>query len=117
MAANDRGAIGWPDVLARFQVRGRVRPPHRNASLTEGCEIIAVGDVIAEVITHGTCYRILGGVASPSCSYPAVAWCDQASAREAMYRADCLQFASTNLVLELGINHPVLIGNRRLPSS
>ena len=27
-----------------------------------------------------------------------------------MYRADCLQFGSTNLVLELGINHPVLIG-------
>jgi hypothetical protein len=27
-----------------------------------------------------------------------------------VYRADCLQFASTNLVLELGINHPVLIG-------
>jgi hypothetical protein len=28
-----------------------------------------------------------------------------------MYRADCLQFASTNLALELGINHPVLIGS------
>jgi hypothetical protein len=27
-----------------------------------------------------------------------------------MCRADCLQFGSTNLVLELGINHPMLIG-------
>jgi hypothetical protein len=27
-----------------------------------------------------------------------------------MCRADCLQFGSTNLVLELGINYPMLIG-------
>src|SRR5258708_38625043 len=53
MAANDRGTIGRPDVLARFQVWGGVWPLHWNASLTEGREIVAVRDVIAEVVAHG----------------------------------------------------------------
>jgi hypothetical protein len=40
--ANDGGAFGRPDVVARFQVWGRTWPLHRNASLTEGGEIFAV---------------------------------------------------------------------------
>jgi hypothetical protein len=47
-AANDRGTIGRPDVVARFQVWGRVWPHHRNASLTEGREIVAVRDVMEQ---------------------------------------------------------------------
>ena len=47
MAANDRGTIGRPDVLARFQVWGGIWPLHWNASLTEGREIVAVWDVVA----------------------------------------------------------------------
>ena len=50
----DRGTIGRPDVVARFQVRGCVRPLHRNANLTEGGKIIAVRNVIAELVAHGT---------------------------------------------------------------
>ena len=46
--------IGRPDVVARFQVWGRIWPPlHRDTSLTEGHEIIAVRDVIAEVVHTG----------------------------------------------------------------
>ena len=47
------GAIGRPDVVARFQVWGRTWPLHRNASLTEGREIIAVRDVMPKSLHIG----------------------------------------------------------------
>src|SRR5207245_10377677 len=56
-AADDRGAIGRPDILARLQVWGRMWPLHWNASLSKGREIIAVRDVIAEIVAHGTTPR------------------------------------------------------------
>src|SRR5205085_12030137 len=48
-----RGFIGRPDVLAWFQVGYGGRPLHRNPGLAEGREVIAVGDVISEVVAHG----------------------------------------------------------------
>src|SRR5690242_8957619 len=53
-AAYDGSTISRPDVIARFQVRGRSWPLHGNTGLTEGREIFAVGDVIAEVVAHRT---------------------------------------------------------------
>src|SRR5439155_7888862 len=50
--ADDGGTIGWPDVVARFQIWGRIWPLYGNSSLIEGGEIIAVWDVIAEVVAH-----------------------------------------------------------------
>jgi len=58
-SADNRGTLGRPDVVAWFQVRGRAWPLHRNARLTERREIAAVGDLIAEVVAHGTRLRIL----------------------------------------------------------
>src|SRR5205814_4160566 len=50
--ADDGGTIGRPDVVARFHIWGRVWPLYGNSSLIEGGEIIAVWDVIAEVVAH-----------------------------------------------------------------
>jgi hypothetical protein len=49
---DDRGTLGRPDVVSGFEVRSRVRPLHRNASLTERGEIVTVGNVISEIIAH-----------------------------------------------------------------
>src|SRR5690242_218170 len=49
---NYRSFVRRPDVLARLQVRCSLRPSHGNAGLAERREIIAVWDVIAEVVAH-----------------------------------------------------------------
>src|SRR5690242_6400837 len=44
--------VGRPDVLSWLKVRRGFRPSHRNAGLAEGHEIIAIWDVITEVVAH-----------------------------------------------------------------
>src|SRR4051794_11076402 len=39
--------VGRPDVLSCLKVRRGFRPSHGNTSLAEGCEIIAIWDVVA----------------------------------------------------------------------
>lgn len=53
MDAADRGTIGRPDVVARLKVRDRVGPCHGDAGLAESREVIAIGDVVAEIVAHG----------------------------------------------------------------
>ena len=63
--ADHRGTIGWPDVIARLEVRDRVRPCDGDAGLGERREIVRVGDVVSEVVAHV-------GVPARSFEYPAI---------------------------------------------
>ena len=45
--------VGRPDVVARLQVRRGLRPAHRDAGLAEGRQIVAIGNVVAEIVAHG----------------------------------------------------------------
>src|ERR1051326_2774673 len=47
-----RSLVGRPDVLSWLKVRGGFRPAHRNAGLAEGREIVAIRNVVAEVVAH-----------------------------------------------------------------
>ena len=84
----------------------------------------ALSGVVQAVVTKGEMSRLLRdssprsiviatalGAASSSCSYAAVALARSIFRKGADFiAAMAFQFASTNLVLELGINHPMLIG-------
>jgi uncharacterized membrane protein YraQ (UPF0718 family) len=84
----------------------------------------ALAGVVQAVVTKGEMGRLLPdsslrsiviatalGAASSSCSYAAVALARSIFRKGADFvAAMAFQFGSTNLVLELGINHPVLIG-------
>src|SRR5436190_9023725 len=47
-----RSFVGRPDVFAWLQVRRGLRPAHGNAGLAKRREIIAVCDVVAEIVAH-----------------------------------------------------------------
>src|SRR5439155_20472265 len=47
-----RTFVGRPDVLAWLQVRRGLRPAHGNAGLAKRREIIAVCDVVPEIVAH-----------------------------------------------------------------
>src|SRR5213075_417577 len=47
-----RGFVGRPDVLSWLQIRRSLRPSHRNACLAKRRDIIAVWNVVSEVVTH-----------------------------------------------------------------
>src|SRR6266550_4889709 len=49
---NYRSLVGRPDVLSWLKVRRGFRPSHRNKSLAEGGEIIAIWNMVAEVVAH-----------------------------------------------------------------
>jgi len=49
---NHRDFIGRLDVLARLQVRRGLRPSHGDACLAEGREIIAIRNMVAEIVAH-----------------------------------------------------------------
>jgi hypothetical protein len=53
----DSDAItGRLDIVAGLEVRDRVRPFYRDASLAERGEVIAIGDVVAEIIAHDAAF-------------------------------------------------------------
>src|SRR5438045_8674921 len=49
---NHRSLISGPDVLARLQMRSSLGPSDRNTGLAEGGEVIAIRNVVAEVVAH-----------------------------------------------------------------
>jgi hypothetical protein len=50
--AKHRSDLGRPDVIARLKIWDGRRKYDRCADLTERREIVAVRDVVAEVVTH-----------------------------------------------------------------
>src|SRR6516225_4531836 len=46
------GCIGWPNIVARLEVRDRDRPLDRNTGLAERRQIVGVIDVISVVVAH-----------------------------------------------------------------
>jgi hypothetical protein len=51
--ADDGSFVGRPDVFTRLEIWSGAREPHGYANFAERCEIVAVGDVVAEVVAHG----------------------------------------------------------------
>src|SRR5260221_13283415 len=49
---NDRSFVGRPDVFARLEIWGGAREPDGYPTLAECREVVAVGDVIAEIVAH-----------------------------------------------------------------
>src|SRR5438067_595362 len=50
--SDDGDLVGRPDVFPRLKIRCRLGPSDGNAGLAERCEVVAVGDVVAEVVAH-----------------------------------------------------------------
>ena len=51
-AGDDRRSVSRPDIVARFEVRRCVRPPHWDAGVGESGEVVRVGNVVAIVVAH-----------------------------------------------------------------
>src|ERR1700752_3728662 len=47
-----RSLVGRPDIVARFEVRGCVRPFHGDAGLAERGEVVRIWDVVPKIVAH-----------------------------------------------------------------
>ena len=65
-AADYRSLVGRPNVIARYQARDRIRPFHGNAGLAERGEVLAVGDVVADIVAHCRCSSTESGRNQPA---------------------------------------------------
>jgi hypothetical protein len=50
--AEHGGGLGWPDVVARFEIGGGCREYDGGADLAERCQIVAVGYFISKILAH-----------------------------------------------------------------
>src|SRR5436190_6350508 len=46
------GALSVGQMSSRVEIRRSLRPSHRNACLAKRCEVVAVWDVVSEVVAH-----------------------------------------------------------------